>query len=78
MMEQSSSEYYERVFHRFGRWPFVPAEDLLKLRQSLRQVQKLGGLSGASELLLLVDEEVLRRQSTPHDGEPFRGPAGAN
>lgn len=77
-MEQSSPGYHERIFHHFGRWPFVPAEDLLKLRQSLRQAQRLGGRTGASELLFLVDEEVIRRRAAPRDDEPSGGGAGAN
>lgn len=79
MRELSSSGYHERIFHHFGRWPFVPAEDLLKLRQSLRQAQSLGGRTGASELLLLVDEEVDRRRGgARRDDEPSGDGAGAN
>lgn len=51
----------DRVFHTFRRWPLVPTEDLVKLRQSLREVQELGGPTAAGELLGLVDHEPSAR-----------------
>lgn len=67
-----------RIFHRFGKWPLVPTEDLLKLRESLRQVQKLGGPAAAEELLTLLDQEIHRRGHTPHKGQPFRARTGTD
>ena len=75
----------DRIFHRFGKWSLVPAEDLLKLRQSLHQAQKLLGPPVASELLDLlgqVDQELRRRAQTPRWGRtsgssrPARAKAG--
>ena len=50
-----------RTFHRFERWPMVPAEDLLELRCALLAAQKASEPSAASELLILVDHEISRR-----------------
>lgn len=65
-----------RVFHRFGRWPLVPAEDLLKLHESLRQVQKLGGPAATGELLAMVGQELHRRGHTPHKEHRSRARTG--
>lgn len=62
MIRQDEPDYPYRVFHRFGRWPLVPVEDLLKLRESLCQVQKLSGPDATGELLTLVDQELRRRR----------------
>ncbi|WP_427170435.1 hypothetical protein [Arthrobacter sp. 92] len=39
-MSGQKPERRNRIFHHFGRWSLVSDEDLLNLRQSLRQVQK--------------------------------------
>lgn len=62
-------ERQDRVFHSFRRWPLVPTEDLVKLGQSLRQVQELGGPTAAGELLLIVDYELHRRGHTVPEGQ---------
>jgi hypothetical protein len=74
-MEQPNPRHVDRVFHRFGRWPHVPAEDLLSLRQSLRQAQKQEpGVAG--ELVILVNQELHRRGYTLTQAQPFRGRTG--
>lgn len=64
MTDRVSPGRGDRIFHTFRRWPLVPTEDLVKLRQSLRQVHRLGGPAGAGELLKLVDHEIQRRAQT--------------
>ena len=67
MSGQVKPERGGRLFCRFGMWSLVPDEDLLNLRQSLRQVQNLVGQAVAGELLGLVDQELYRRA---HAGVP--------
>lgn len=60
-----------RIFHRYSRWPLVPAEDLLKLRHALlsaRTLRKLSGPDATAALLTLVDQELLLRGLTPPGG----------
>lgn len=57
----------DRVLHTFRRWPLVPTDDLVKLRQSLLQVQDLGGPTAAGELLVLVEFELHRRAHAPQE-----------
>lgn len=66
MSGQLQPERGNRIFHHFGRWALVPDADLLNLRQSLRQVQKLVGPAVAGDLLILVDQEINRRAHTAH------------
>lgn len=73
MIDRAVLERRDRVFHTFRRWPLVPTDDLVKLRQSLRQVQDLGGPTAAGELLVLVDYELHRRAHTAQ-GEHSSGP----
>lgn len=67
MSGHATHEHPHRVFHRFGRWPLVPVEDLLKLRDSLRQAQELGGPATTGNLLTLVDQELRERGDAPHE-----------
>ena len=78
MTEQPSSENVERVMYRFGPWPLVPVQELVNLRQSLRHVQLHVGPTVVSELLILVDAELLRRGRLAQDEQRLRGPAGAH
>lgn len=66
----------DRIFRTFNRWPLVPTDDLVKLRQSLRQVQELGGPTAAGELLALVDYELHRRAQTPQEEDASRPQSG--
>lgn len=78
MIRHEEPDNPQRVFHRFGKWPLVPVEDLLKLRESLRQVQKLAGPDATGELLTLVDQELHRRGHTPHTEHRSRARAGTD
>lgn len=76
MSDRVAPERRDRVFHTFRRWPLVPTGDLVKLRQSLRQVQDLGGPAAAGELLVLVEYELQRRAPTAqseHSSGPIPG-----
>lgn len=58
----------DRVFHRYSRWTWMPAEDLLKLRHALlsvRNLQQLRRPDATDELLTLVEQEVRLRGLTP-------------
>lgn len=67
MIDRPVPARQDRVFHNFRRWPLVPTTDLVKLRQSLLQVQELGGPSAAGELLVLVEFELHRRAHSPQE-----------
>lgn len=78
MTDPVGPEHPERVFHRYGGWPLVPADDLLKLRQSLRQVQNADAPNASTELLSLVDHEVHRRRFAAQGGRPSGHHAGTD
>jgi hypothetical protein len=67
MIDGAGPARQNRVFHTFRRWPLVPTNDLVKLRQSLLQVQDLGGPTAAGELLVLVEFVLHRRAHTPQE-----------
>jgi hypothetical protein len=54
-----------RVFQRFGGWPEVPTDDLLALRRSMLEVQRLGGPGATGVVLALVEQELGRRGHVP-------------
>lgn len=78
MKGQEKQEHRDGVFHRFGRWPLVPSEGLLKLGESLRQVQEPAGPTVDSELFIVVDQELHRRGCTPREEHRFWGRAGTH
>lgn len=71
MTDRVTPERRDRVFHTFRRWPLVPTDDLVKLRQSLLQVQDLGGPTAAGELLVLVEFELHRRAQVPQEEHAY-------
>lgn len=76
MIDRVAPGRRDREFHTFRRWPLVPTDDLVKLRQSLLQVQELGGPTAAGELLVLVDYELRRRAQTPQEEDASRPQSG--